>query len=139
LLVNGATTAGLDFWRQVLAVLPNTEYQLSGWASSLYPGAEHSPGVVQMYINGTATGSAFEILDGAPNWQAFAFSFNSGPAANVTVSLRDLNLSLFPNDLAIDDLEINPVPEPSLAALICLGWGLQMIPRSRAKLNLFKS
>jgi hypothetical protein len=121
LLVNGSPTAGLDFWRETVAVQSHTSYELSGWASDIYPGPNSSRATLQAYVNGLAAGSPVALADGEPNWQHFSVVFDSGSATSVTVSLRDLNLLNAANDFAVDDLSVAPVPEPSAIALLALG------------------
>lgn len=135
LLVNGNPTAGLDFWRETITVQPNTQYLLSGWATELYSGTTGSPGIIQAYIGGTATGTAFHLTDPAnstPDWKQFSVTFNSGNATSLILSLQDANLSWALNDFAVDDLSLVAVPEPGCAGLLVLGTlGLGLAARLR--------
>jgi hypothetical protein len=72
LLVNGATVAGLDVWREAFTGLtPNTSLQLSAWASDLYPYdyTNPPPVVLQFFVNGVAVGSPYTVPYGVPNWR----------------------------------------------------------------------
>jgi hypothetical protein len=122
LLVNGSVTAGEDVWRESLVGLtPNTNYTLSAWATNLSPGNAPNPVLLQFFVNGTAVGSQFTVGPGAPNWQQFAALWNPGASTTATISIRDANTALEPNDFALDDISVVGIPEPSPAWLVIVG------------------
>jgi hypothetical protein len=134
LLVNGSVTAGEDVWRESFTGLtPNTNYTLSAWASNLSPGNAPNPVLLQFFVNGAAIGSQFTVGPGAPNWQQFAAVWNPGASTTATISIRDANTDLSPNDFALDDISVVGVPEPSSAWLVALG--LMLIGPCRSALR----
>jgi len=134
LLVNGSVTAGEDVWRETLTGLtPNTNYTLSAWASNLSPGNAPNPVLLQFFVNGTAVGSQYSVGPGAPNCQQFAAVWNPGASTTATISIRDANTDLEPNDFALDDISVVGVPEPSPAWLVAVG--LMLIGPCRSALR----
>jgi hypothetical protein len=132
LLVNGATVAGRDVWREAFAGLtPNTNLQLSGWASDLYPYDYTQTGVhslLQFFVNGVGVGSQYTVAFGVPNWQQFGATWNTGTNTTATISIRDADLDAFPNDFALDDVSI-AVPEPASLSLLALAGGTLLLRR----------
>jgi hypothetical protein len=122
LLVNGSVTAGEDVWRETFVGLTaNTNYTLSAWASNLAPGSAPNPVLLQFFVNGAPVGSQFTVGPGAPNWQQFGAIWNPGASTTATISIRDANTDLEPNDFALDDISVATVPEPSPAWLVVVG------------------
>lgn len=118
--------SGLDFFVESFAVVANSNYTVSYWATQLGGGPQAS--IVAM-VNGAQVGGIFTPTSG--DWQNYSFSFNSGAATNVTFGLRDLNTDYGYNDFAVDDIsvtgavgDVGIVPEPASWALMIGGFAM---------------
>jgi hypothetical protein len=113
---NQDVSTGPTFWSQTVSLDPSQNYTFSFWGAASYP---VNPGLVQLTVDGVATGSAFSLTDTRPNWwNNHKTTFSSGNSS-VTLGLVELTGAYNGNDFAIDDISVTPVPEPS--GLVSMG------------------
>lgn len=131
---DGAPT-GLDFFDETVAVVANTDYTLSYWATQLGGGPQAT---LSAQINGTAVGSSF--TPGGTAWENFTVTFNSGAATSLAFGLRDLATGHSYNDFGVDDISLTgplgvaAVPEPATWALLLSGFAMTGVAvRRRAR------
>lgn len=130
-VADGATDAGVNFWSETIAVVPNTNYAFSFYGAEV-SNTCCSNAVFQPIFNGSFV-SGFGAT-GA--WQQFSIPvWNSGSATSLTLALEDLNTSGGFNDFAVADLSFSGgVPEPSTWGMLLLGFaGLAFAGYRRTK------
>lgn len=136
MIVNGSDAGGGPAWAQTVAVLSNTQYDLSGWFASLFPAAVAA---LEWRIIGdqtTVVSPAFNApadLPGGPGlgvWEQRSYQFDSGANTSISIEIWDTSGIAQGNDYAVDDLSLTVVPAPASMALIGLG-GLAAIRRRR--------
>ena len=134
LLVDGAAGNTGAFWTQTFAVVANSAYSLSFWASNA--GTAGQRPIVRATINGVDVLNSgllpYSTGNTASTWQGYAAAFNSGAATSVTLSFfSDAQVYAY-NDFVIDDISftgpaVTPptsgVPEPATWAMMMLGFG----------------
>lgn len=101
MIVNGSPT-GIDIWCQDIAVMPNTDYLFSAWATSVHP---NSPAILQFSINGSLIGSDFGLSGATCSWENFTQLWTAGSNTNATICITNQNSDVAGNDFAIDDIE----------------------------------
>jgi len=106
MVVNGAGTPNQNVWCQTVSVMPNTQYVLSAWVTSVVAA---SPALLQFNINGTPIGGIFSAPGGTCNWQQFFEIWNSGGNTSATICIVNQNTQLGGNDFALDDIVFAPV------------------------------
>ncbi|MEM6397169.1 MAG: gliding motility-associated C-terminal domain-containing protein [Bacteroidota bacterium] len=110
LVVNGATQPGENVWCQTVSVLPNVNYQLSAWLTSV---ENTNPAVLQFFINGQQIANPFSLTSAVCNWQQFFGSWNSGGNTSAEICIANQNTQNGGNDFALDELAFAPVCEQS--------------------------
>ncbi len=100
LAVNGSNDTTSAFWRQLVAVAPQTSYDFSVWTSSWFSPAEFS-----LRINGQRVGPTFLTPGSNGVWARTVIHWGSS-GANTTALLELVNDSAVHdgNDFAVDDL-----------------------------------
>lgn len=106
LLVNGSPTAGVNVWKQTIAVTPNTNYAFSTWIQALWP---PNPAQLQFSINGKTVGSLITASLPTCTWTQFYSTWNSGNTTSATISIVNKNTQIQGNDFALDDISFAPV------------------------------
>jgi len=106
MMVNGAGVPGTSVWCQTISVTPNTDYDFSAWATSLYP---NSPAILQFSINGVLLGSSFTLPSTPCLWTQFFNTWNSGTNTSANICIVNQNTMIGGNDFALDDLTFSPL------------------------------
>ena len=103
LIVDGSLSPNLSIWCQVIEVVPNTEYLLSAFATSLF-NANHPQ--LQFYINNTQIGGNLYLSKASTcEWQRFSGYWDAGAATQAEICIVNQNAIAWGNDLAIDSIE----------------------------------
>lgn len=100
MIVNGSTQSGKRIWYNTVAVLPNTNYDLSVWMQSVASG---SPANLSFSINNVEIGT-YQLTSATCSWKNFSKIWNSGSSSSAYITIVDLNTELVGNDLALDDI-----------------------------------
>ncbi len=106
MVVNGASTAGVNVWCQTVTVTPNTNYQLSAWASNALN--ENNVAQLQFSINSAAVGPLFTTSTTGCNWQQFFQVWNSGVNTTANICILNQNVGQGGNDFLLDDITFRP-------------------------------
>jgi hypothetical protein len=104
--VNGAGTPNQNVWCQTVAVMPNTQYVLSAWVTSV---VASSPARLQFNINGSPVGPIFNAPGSTCVWQQYFQVWNSAGNTSATICIVNQNTTLGGNDFALDDIVFAPV------------------------------
>jgi len=129
MMLNGATTAGVSVWQEVVTGLtPGQAYEFSfyskSWLDTVYASLQTS-------INGDVLGTADVPLFGN-DWAQSSYIWVADGTGSATINLVDLNLEAGGNDFCIDDLAFSAVvPAPGAILLAGLGAGLVGMLRRR--------
>ena len=129
--LDGAGNAGVVAWSETMSVVPNTDYHLSFWATSLGV-AGPQPDIIAQVDGGTVLDTGFlPSTTGvtATTWLNFTKTVNSGASSTLTLSFIDTTDTHAFNDLAMDDISLTgpspagAVPEPGTWAMLLAGLG----------------
>ncbi len=115
MIVNGATSAALAVWQEVVHVTPSTNYTFSYWGAEVDHVSNSLPHLA-VRINGRVIGNSFfpqNSPDNGGQWMNFSFDWNSGASHTADIALVDLNVDATFNDFAIDDISFTPVAAPA--------------------------
>ncbi len=126
MVINGAPVAGVGVWSETLNVVPNTQYYLSAWVSSVF---KDNPAQLNFSINSVAIGSVFNASGTTGVWQLFFAPWFSGATTSAAISIVNQNTAQLGNDFALDDISLDtqrpaggtdttPVPEPATLTLL---------------------
>jgi hypothetical protein len=102
MIVNGAITARKTIWSETVAVRPHASYVFALWVASLYA----SPPVLAVTANGAMLGSA-PASQTVGVWKELRFTWGSGSARSVRLSLVDKNLAFGGNDFALSEIALD--------------------------------
>jgi gliding motility-associated-like protein len=102
LVVDGAAVPNLLVWCQTVAVTPNTDYQLSAWATSFTTGGPFA--LLEFTINGNVVGAPLSVPPPQCQWNPFNTVWNSGSNSSATICIENLTVTGSNNDFAIDDI-----------------------------------
>lgn len=124
LVFDGAENAGVEFWRQTISVVANSDYNLSFWLANL--GASGPTPSISARIDGIEVAASGGLpYDNA--WRQFGTTFNSGASTSLVLSFVDTANTHQYNDFAFDDVSVRgaaAVPEPAVWTLMLAGFGL---------------
>jgi len=137
MIVNGSCAADVMVWSASVDVTPDTEYDFSAWAASVYP---WSPSSLAFSINGTLLGDPFSPSLTAGLWEQFGATWYSGTRTTAMISLVNRNTEFHGNDFALDDISLreqpfNPVPDGGTTWML-LGGALVGLGTLRRKLGV---
>jgi hypothetical protein len=96
-------------WKQCINVQPNTNYEFSYWATSLYSG---NPARLYSVINNMNAGNVSSVTTIGTTtcqWQKITFIWNSGSATQACIMLKNENGDCNGNDFAIDDVSFRTI------------------------------
>ena len=123
LLVNGRTDDESLVWGQSIATTPGQTYKFSVSAANLCckpgSGGDQFPPLLRFLINGNIFGLG--LTDGPGHWDVLEGFFTADSVLS-TLSIRDESTAYGGNDFGLDNIVLEPVPEP--ASLVMLGTGL---------------
>ncbi len=108
MIINGATVAGVDVWKQTVAVNPNTTYYFSTWITALNNLVSAN---LAFKINGTLLGPVISSPSTHSSWIQFYAIWNSGSATSATISIVNQNTIANGNDFGLDDISFTTVCE----------------------------
>jgi hypothetical protein len=131
LIVNGGATPSLPVWEEAgISVAADQYYTFTGYVAANYPA---NPALIGIGFNGATTGSPFTVSTTPGLWEQFSFTWYSGDATSLDVTLLDLNPVADGNDFAVDALSLtqSSVPEPASAALLIMGLSVVGVVRRR--------
>ena len=119
MVVNGFNP-GAIFFRDIVAVEPNTNYLFSSWILNLFkvPGyANPALGVRIIGENGdilysAMLGGEIPVSTEAPEWREVGTVINSGDNTNITVEFISEGPAAIGNDYAIDDVSLREIEVP---------------------------
>jgi hypothetical protein len=124
MIVNGSMVPDVTVWSQSIPVIAGRTYVFSGWFMNVI---DLNNAKLNITIGGVSF-PAWTIPSGG--WQEFTQTFT---AINTGGAILDVNVTANGNDFAMDDLAVNPVPEPTtmIAGAGALGLALLGIGRAR--------
>jgi hypothetical protein len=107
MIVNGSPEAGITVWSTSVDVDPNTQYDVTAWAASVFT---LSPSSLEFSINGSLLGSPLTLSAATGVWEQFTAGWYSGLSTVAVISLVDRNLVRNGNDFALDDISLRALP-----------------------------
>ena len=108
MVINGATTPNLSVWSTNIAVLPNTDYAFSAWATNV-SSSTSVLALLQFSINNSPIGSVFSPLPNQCTWSQFYIIWNSGSNTTANINLLNQNTIGGGNDFALDDISFGEI------------------------------
>lgn len=127
--INAANDSSTIVWQQTIDVEQNQSYKFSAFISTWFP-ASPTTLAFDIDVAGVSLGTFDAPIDTGV-WEEFSAIFDSGSSDSITVAIRSLGIVGEGNDFALDDISLNPVPEPS--ALLLLGTGLLGLTGARRR------
>ena len=106
MVVNGATTAGVNVWSETVNVVPGTDYQFSYWVQSVH---NTNPSVLQLWVNGIPAGPKYTAIQATCQWIQFNYNWSAGLSTSAILSLTNQNIIANGNDFALDDIVFQQV------------------------------
>jgi hypothetical protein len=109
MIVNGNRAPEMLVWSTTVEVSPNTTYDFSAWAASIYP---LSPSNLAFSINGTLLDAPVLLPSSTGDWRRFTADWYSGNSTSAVLSLINRNTEWNGNDFALDDIALTAVEQP---------------------------
>ncbi|MDG1517697.1 MAG: gliding motility-associated C-terminal domain-containing protein [Flavobacteriales bacterium] len=106
MVVNAATQVGISVWCQTVNVEPATDYEFSGWITSVHPS---NPAILEFKINDVLMGSRLTANTTTCQWNQYAAQWNSGLSTSAEICVVNQNIIAGGNDFAIDDISFAPI------------------------------
>jgi hypothetical protein len=103
MIVNGATSPGINVWTEQITVVPNTYYAFSTWVCTL-AGTADQVALLQFSINDTQIGNIFSAPPQLNTWQQFYELWYSGSSTSATITILNQNTVVAGNDFGLDDI-----------------------------------
>jgi len=119
MMVNGARTPNSLVWAETVSVTQNEVYDFSMWASR-WAQDQFAPATLAVYINGSQIGSDYTTLTTRGVWDLFSSNWSSESATEANVEIRLRTSHSLGNDLVLDDLSLEVIPEPAGAAFVAM-------------------
>ncbi len=110
MIVNGASSPGVNVWSQEIEVTPYKYYAFSTWVVSLN---RNSPAKLQFSINGRQIGDVFSApdapivyIEGVTDdiWENFYELWYSGNSTSAVITILNQNTEIDGNDFGLDDI-----------------------------------
>ena len=120
MIVNGATSPGINVWTEQITVVPNTYYAFSTWVCTL-AGTADQVALLQFSINGNQLGEIFSAPPQLNTWQQFYELWYSGTSTSATITILNQNTVVAGNDFGLDDIsfcEIELVGAPECTVYV---------------------
>lgn len=108
MIINGAPTANVKIWKQIISVTPNTDYAFSAWLNNVTCGVGYNA-QLQFSIGGNLVGGTFESDSALCSWKKFFQIWNSGSNTSVEISIVNQNTDPNGNDFALDDISFRSI------------------------------
>lgn len=102
--IDGPNTAGTTIWQETVVVQPFQTYYFSVWVAPLN---SLQPPILQLYINGSASGSSVDFTSMTPGtWTQMSTSWLNTTNTSVVIKIVSQRIitSGYGNDFAIDDI-----------------------------------
>ena len=103
MIINGATSPGINVWTEQITVVPNTYYAFSTWVCTL-AGSADQVALLQFSINNTQIGNIFSAPPQLNTWQQFYELWYSGSSTSATITILNQNTVVAGNDFGLDDI-----------------------------------
>lgn len=124
LIVNGATTSALSrFWYQSLTLVSGQQYSFTGFIRSQFSATER----VYVTVDGTSLGTLHSMNN--TGWTMFTQTFTYSGSGTAILGIHTPSNASTGNDITVDDLRLEAVPEP--ASLTAIAVGLVALVRRR--------
>lgn len=107
MVLNGAP-AFQNVWCQTVPVMPNMDYILTIWVTSV---VASSPPIIQANINGMNVGPPFFSSGSVCAWEKHEVIWNSGSSTSADICFLNENTNTGGNDFAIDDISFVKICE----------------------------
>lgn len=102
MIVNGATTPGINVWTEQISISPDTYYAFSAWLCNV--SGAGTPARLQFSINGSQLGEIFSCANEVNVWNEFYVLWYSGDSETATISILNQNTEGGGNDFGLDDI-----------------------------------
>jgi hypothetical protein len=121
---------GTSVWSEDnINVVAGTTYTFEAYVADADPsGYSGNPATLDLLVNGTAVGTAYDVPNNPGGWELWTFTYTPTVSGSITLSIVDTNTNPggAGDDFAIDDLSLSapstsPVPEPSSIGFCLLG------------------
>ena len=104
MVVNGATSPGLNVWCQDIEIEPETTYNFSTSVSTV---ANGNQALLQFSINGETIGTSFSAPNTTGTWSEFNATWNSNTSTNAEICIVNQNTSGGGNDFGLDNISFS--------------------------------
>ena len=119
MVVNGFEP-GAVFFRDIVAVQPNTNYLFTAWILNLFRATGYPDPALGVRIIGEdgdilysqTLGAQIPVNTNAPEWKEIGTVVNSGDNTNITVEFVSEGPAVIGNDYAVDDISLNEIDVP---------------------------
>ncbi|NOT37544.1 MAG: T9SS type B sorting domain-containing protein [Saprospiraceae bacterium] len=108
MMVLNGSAAFQNIWCQTVPVMPNMDYILTTWVTSV---VASSPPIIQANINGTNVGPPFFSSGSVCAWEKYEVLWNSGSTTSADICFLNENTNTGGNDFAIDDISFVKICE----------------------------
>lgn len=121
MIVNGATTAGVNIWSQSVGVTSHTDYTFSVWVCNVSQvNANNERPDLKFTVNGTEIGNVVLDTSYTGHWTRYYQVWNSGNTTTANLAIVNQNTNYGGNDFGIDDIEFRPVEHCPYIDTICV-------------------